>query len=161
LANLVEGEQEGGVRRIGDDEWHLQGCPHHGPSMDIGLDGRYHMVWFTAGDTRQGVFYAMSEDRGLSHSPPMSVGHPKRAAHPFILTSEDDRVFIVWKEFDGAESAVYLASSSDNGKSWSKSSRLASTSSGSGHPLLLQKPGSVYLSWRTDEGYYVIDVNGA
>ena len=66
---------------------------------------------------------------------------------------------MVWKEFDGESSRVYLQISNDDGLHWSDRKLLSQTSGYSDHPLLLQSRDKVYLSWLTRQhGYQFIEV---
>jgi kynurenine formamidase len=68
---------------------------------------------------------------------------------------------LVWKEFDGMKTSVYLKQSADDGNTWSKSTMISQTGAYSDHPLLVNKGGEVYLSWLTRaEGYQLIKLNG-
>ncbi|MEZ5565686.1 MAG: sialidase family protein [Gammaproteobacteria bacterium] len=49
----------------------IDACPHQGPTLAVADDGTYHVAWFTASDTRQGLFYARSTDAGATFSAPM------------------------------------------------------------------------------------------
>ena len=145
--------------RVSHDNWEVDACPHHGPAISIGGDGTYHLVWFDNAPQRHGLFYARSSDGGKSFSEPLSFGnYDNQAAHPYVL-SQGSKVFIVWKEFDGEKSLVYLMHSADGGAAWSKASPIASTVDNSDHPLLIGDGSQVYLSWNTlKEGFRLIEV---
>src|SRR5207249_9208192 len=51
----------GPLRRVSVDDWKLEACPHHGPSLAIAPDGSYHVAWFTDGKARKGLFYARAD----------------------------------------------------------------------------------------------------
>jgi len=77
----------GEVRRISEDDWQIAACPHQGPSLSIGQDGTYHVVWYTNGKKRKGLFYARSKDGGKTFSEPLPVGKPgKGPSRPYVLT---------------------------------------------------------------------------
>jgi hypothetical protein len=135
--------------RLSNDNWEVDACPHHGPALSIAADGVYHSVWFNNAPERHGLFYANSPDQGKSFSSPMNFGNFKaQAAHPNVL-SLGQRVFIVWKEFDGAATSINLIQSGDGGKLWSAPRKIASTADTSDHPWLLADGDKVYLSWNT------------
>src|SRR5262249_5491960 len=100
-------------------------------------------------------------DGGATFTPPLTVGAPeRRAARPYLF-AQGDRVWLVWKEFDGQSSIVQLMSSTDDGATWSAPRVLASTADASDHPLLIGDRGKVYLSWLTRlEGYRLLPVGG-
>lgn len=144
------------VHRVTFDEWRIDACPHHGPSLWIDAADRYHIAWFTAGErSGTGVFYARSTDGGKTFTSPMAVG-TEHAAHPFLLGSSD-ALYLAWMEVDGNKSAVRVVRSGDAGERWSVPLTVAEAGPGADHPLLVQSGGEVFLSWYTrDRGYRLL-----
>lgn len=137
--------------RATHDNWEVNGCPHHGGAISIGPDGAYHMVWFNNGPVRHGLFYGSSRDGGKTFSAPHPFGNEDaQAGHPDVL-SLGQKIFVVWKEFDGKEASVQGIHSSDGGRSWSGPRRLAATAGASDHPLLIGRQDKAYLSWQTEK----------
>jgi hypothetical protein len=149
------------LRRIAVDDWKLDACPRHGPSLTIGADGTWHATWFTGAPGKSGLHYARSVDQGVTFSAPQAIGNPaKSPARPQVLAGPGNSVWRAWKEFDGQVSTVMVQRSDDNGLSWGATSETARTSGASDHPLLVSSGGSVYLSWLTrDEGYRLKKLN--
>ncbi|WP_330083513.1 sialidase family protein [Methylocystis iwaonis] len=143
--------------RVSDDNWAINSCPHHGPSLAVDAHGGWHAVWFTKGKNRQGLFYAHSEDSGKSFSSPEKFGDDAKApGHPVVLAAKG-RLYRVWKEFDGTTTTIPLQLSRDGGKSWSAPKILAQTDDASDHPELVAYKGAAYLSWVTHkEGYRLL-----
>lgn len=154
VAKLSADASRATATRVSDDDWAINSCPHHGPSLAIDASGAWHVVWFTKGKKRQGLFYARSLDNGKSFSEPEKFGDDARApGHPTLLATKE-RVYRVWKEFDGATTTVAMQMSRDNGKSWSAPRVIGQTSDASDHPELIAYKGAAYLSWLTHkEGY--------
>ena len=153
-----EGETASGpAKRVSDDRWAINACPHHGPSLAVGIDGAYHAAWFSGGGARRGLFYARSADSGRTFTAPRSIGAAGRQpARPYVLAA-GDRLWLAWKEFDGERSTVNVMLSRDGGISWDQPRAVASTASYSDHPLLIAREGAAFLSWLTRaEGYRVI-----
>jgi hypothetical protein len=142
--------------RVAEDEW-ATGCPHHGPSLAIGATGAWHVVWFTNGKARKGLFYASSADGGKSFAAPQKFGDDAKApAHAAILFSKG-RLYRVWKEFDGQTTSIEAQVSKDGGKSWNPPRAVATTAETSDHPELLEGRAGAYLSWLTKaEGYRLL-----
>ena len=116
-----------------------------------------HATWFTLGEKRHGLFYARSDNGGITFSDPVKIGrdefNPSRA---FTLASGQN-VWLVWKEFDGTQSKVFVRKSLDDGLSWSDPFEVSKTQGYSDHPLLLQRQNQVFLSWYTRaDGYQLI-----
>lgn len=144
----------GEVRRVSTDDWQINACPHHGPSLTVAPSGTYHVAWYTNGKARKGLFYAHSRDEGRTFSAPMPLGQPGRnPTRPFVLASPAGTV-MVWKEFDGEKTSVQMMISRDDGATWSPPRTISSTSDTSDHPLLVANGRQVYLSWMTKaDGY--------
>jgi hypothetical protein len=143
--------------RLSYENWEVDACPHHGPAVSIANDGNYHFVWFSNSSERHGLFYSYSSDQGKHFSRPLNFGNFKaQASHPHVL-SLGQRVFIVWKEFDGMSTGIYLMHSNDGGNLWSAPQKIASTTGASDYPFLISDSKKNYLSWNTDkEGYRLI-----
>ncbi|RZI42582.1 exo-alpha-sialidase [Herbaspirillum sp. HC18] len=137
------------------DDWRIDACPHHGPSIAFGNDGTRHQVWFNGkeGD-ESGALYAAERAGKLSAPTPLG-GAP--SSHPDVL-ARDKQVAIVWKEFDGQATAVVVKLSEDGGNMWIQK-EVGLTSANSDSPYLIKSPDGIVLIWRTqDEGIRVIPV---
>ncbi|MBU3620939.1 sialidase family protein [Polynucleobacter sp. CS-Odin-A6] len=147
------------VRRVADDDWKTDACPHQGPSIAISGTGKFHVAWYTQGSKRSGVFYANSSNQGLSYSKPVRIGSEgANVSRPYLLAS-GSQVWLVWKEFDGSYSAIYTKDSMDDGKTWSAPRLISRTAGYSDHPLLLSHHEDVMLSWLTRiDGYQLIKI---
>ncbi|HET6605313.1 MAG TPA: sialidase family protein [Rhodopila sp.] len=152
----------GPVHRVSVDDYRIDGCPHHGPSLSISPAGTYHAAWFTNGTVRKGLFYARSIDGGATFSSPMALSSPHRhPARPYVLATKDS-VFLVWKEFNGERTEVRMRQSRDDGATWSDPVGIASTDGDSDHPLLVSDGHRVFLSWLThDEGYRLMPLGAS
>lgn len=137
------------------DNWQLEGCPHHGPSMAAAGDGSYDLTWFTLGDVRKGIFYGRYHP-GPDQISDMATIATTGASHPYIARTGKN-LFLVWKQFDGKVTNVNLVVSNDDGKSWQAARVVATTMEASDHPLLITHHDAVWLSWHTGhEGLRVI-----
>ena len=147
------------IRRVSDDQWKTDACPHHGPSIAVSQSGKIHAAWFTQGETRSGVFYANSSNQGRSYSKPTRIGaEGANISRPYLLVL-GNTVYLVWKEFNGKSSTVYLKQSMDDGGTWSSPQAVFETSGYSDHPLLISQGKVVFLSWLTrDDGYQFIKI---
>lgn len=139
------------------DDWRINACPHHGPSLAITADGTYHLAWFTAeGRAGGGLFYARSSDGGRSYGAPRKLAPPSGASHPYVIAS-GRAVHVAWKESRGDGSAVRATRSLDGGATWNETREAASTAGRADHPLLLASARQAYVSWFTDaDGYRLI-----
>lgn len=151
----------GKLRRISTDDWQIEACPHHGPSLAIAPDGSYHAAWFTGGTNRQGVFYARADNGEAPFSAPRALSSlDRQPARPYVLAA-GKAVHLVWKEFDGTKASVRWQISNDSGRTWSAARIVADTADASDHPLLVAYKEQVYLSWLTkNEGYRLLPLGG-
>lgn len=146
--------------RTSFDEWHINACPHHGPTMAFSeLSGNYHMSWFTNGDVNQGIYYARYSFDEKESTALLQVDGQPGAGHPY-LAEFDQQLYLVWKGFNGTETLLNIITSSDDGSSWSSPTTLLRTTKGSDHPILVKNSESLHLSWHSDEfGYVFMGLN--
>jgi len=147
------------IRRIANDGWKTDACPHHGPAIAVSSQGIIHAAWFTQGANRAGVFYANSHNEGASYSEPMRLGKVDASTSRPYLLALGKNIWLVWKEFDGHDTVVVMKQSGDDGKTWSKEAILSKTADYSDHPLLISQGNQVFLSWLTRaDGYQLTKI---
>jgi hypothetical protein len=147
----------GPIQRVSIDDWEIDACPHHGPALAISGADTFHAAWFTSGKARKGLFYARSSDGGAHFTAPLPVGDAsRRSARPYLAAS-GNTVRLVWKEFDGEKTGVWLMVSGNDGESWTEPQEIAATADASDHPLLVSDGRQTFLSWLThSEGFRLI-----
>ncbi|SFW17900.1 sialidase family protein [Nitrosovibrio sp. Nv17] len=152
LANL---DRDGSQRRATDDEWKIDACPHNGGSIAVDRQDQLHLVWFTSGEARQGLFYRrLNGDWG---SAPMRLGDPAFQANHAAVAAEGKTVLLAWREFDGRAYSAQMMYSNDGGVSWSAPQRLMDSAGATDYPLLLVGGRKVLLVWNTaEEGLRVL-----
>ena len=165
--------------RLSHEQWKIDGCPHHGPALDVDDNNVVHSTWFNDAaneeqESEHVLFYGNSaKGFDISDYKPMGFGQvDKQSAHPYVLSmnpssinksATNQTVFLVWKEFDGKKTDILMKVSKDAGVSWSKDKVVSTTTGSSDHPLLVKHAKNmkgkqkVYLSWHTQlEGYRFI-----
>jgi hypothetical protein len=142
--------------RLSNEQWKINGCPHHGPALDVDGNNVVHSTWFNDTDGEHVLFYGNSSNDYKV----MGFGQAnKQSAHPYVLTLKQT-VYLVWKEFDGKKTDILMKTSTDAGISWSQNKVVSTTVGSSDHPLLVKNSKAVYLSWHTqDEGYRFIELS--
>ncbi len=146
--------------RLSNEQWKINGCPHHGPALDVDGNNIVHSTWFNdvSNEEQDGdhvLFYGNSSNAYKA----MGFGQAdKQSAHPYVVSIDhsalNQTVFLVWKEFDGKKTDILMKTSKDAGLSWSQNKVVSTTAGSSDHPLLVKNSKAVYLSWHTqDEGY--------
>jgi hypothetical protein len=140
--------------RASFDNWHVDACPHQGPSLAYADDGTRHQTWFTGNDDG-GVFYASATPAGQLNTP-IRLGSAQ-AEHADVVAN-GKHVVLAWKQFDGKSTAILGKVSNDGGKTW-QDRELARTDKASDQPHLLKTPTGIVLAWRTEaEGLRIVPV---
>lgn len=144
--------------KVGEDNWRVDACPHHGPAVAAGEDGAVHAAWFTKGAAGPGLYHAHAAD-GTHFAAQLPLGNPERApAHPQLL-SLGRTMWMAWKEFDGTTTRIMASKSADGGASWDEARSLAETADASDHPLLVGDGKRGFLSWLTrGEGWRMLEL---
>jgi hypothetical protein len=147
----------GPLHRVSIDDWQIDACPEQGPDLAISTNATYHVVYFTQGKNRQGIFYARSTDGGRSFSTPMAMGNSNhQVSRPRVL-AVPGAVWLAWKDFDGNKTTIFGMVSHDDGAHWSAPQPLAQTRDASDQPILVSNGKRPFLSWLTkNEGYRLI-----
>ena len=143
--------------RVTYDNWQVEACPEHGPALAIDNQNRAHLTWFTLGNTRHGIFYAQTDDFGKTLSSPISLGDDNHLpSHPDVITL-NQRVVIVWKEFDGEQTSLHIKESFNRGESWTDKSAVLTSKSKNSHPKLVTNKTDIFLSWTSqDKGHQIV-----
>jgi hypothetical protein len=144
LARMTPDGRPGEVRRATFDDWHVDVCPHHGPSLDRDAAGRLHAVWFTQAPKYKGIFYGRLRDGGVDLQ--RRVGG-ETAEHADLAVS-GNRIAVAWKEFDGTRSRLRAMVSDNGGEHW-RERDLAATADASDHPRVLVHGGGFCVFWNT------------
>jgi hypothetical protein len=181
-AGILKPKGDSFYQRATVDNWQINACPHHGPDMiqatntaansstntsinttikspvagDSNHSSRYHIVWFSNGDDHQGIYYALQDFATGEQSQLYRIDDQASASHP-QLAQRGNRLYIVWKIFDGEKTHIRLIVSEDHGQSFVDKGEVLSTRAGSDHPLLIEANDGVYLSWHTSEQGYRIE----
>lgn len=148
----------GKVRRATDDEWEVNACPHNGGGIaaDAGLN-RLHLVWFTNGKTRQGIFYKYID--GHRESVSMQIGNAAAQANYPSVAVRGQKVFITWREFDGNTYTAHIMHSADGGISWSAPEAIMHSASATDFPLVITNSQQAVLVWNTtSEGLQIRNI---
>jgi hypothetical protein len=152
LIKFNDWKTAGDTQRVGEENWKIDACPHHGPGLAISDTDVYHEVWFSNADVKKGLFYSYSSDGGKHFSQPMNFGGVG-ASHPHVQTL-GQQVAIVWQEFDGKTNVLQLIKSTDAGKTWTKPEAIARATKGVDTPFLISDKQAMYVSWQVQQQDY-------
>lgn len=132
------------MHRATFENWCLDACPHHGPSVAQDAEGHLHAVWFSGAPQNEGVFYGRVDRRGEDSS--RRIGGA--AAEHADIGAAGHRVAIAWKEFDGTRTRLRGMISEDEGTTW-KERELAGSIDPADHPHVLSFHQQFYVLWNT------------
>lgn len=62
IRDVVIASLDGESQRVHEDGWRFEGCPHSGPAIATGDDGRTRAAWYTGAPGRNGVWYLDGSD---------------------------------------------------------------------------------------------------
>ncbi len=127
--------------------------------MSLGSEAALHVVWFTSGAARKGLFYARSSDRGATFSEPRPIGDAARVPSRPSVLAQGRRVVLVWKEFDGKMATLVAQTSVDGGANWFPPRQVAATAGDSDSPILIARHDQALVSWMSEaDGYRLMVV---
>jgi hypothetical protein len=144
LATLRPDGTASAVTRATFEDWRIDACPHHGPSVALDATGRVHAVWFSAAPNTRGAFYGRLGDGKPEAVRPLTGDLPGHAD----LAVLGSRLALAWKTFSDNRTRIRAALSTDGGATW-REEELASTAGPADHPQLLTHHGRFYLFWNT------------
>ncbi|MBS1140107.1 MAG: hypothetical protein H6R13_1560 [Proteobacteria bacterium] len=135
------------LRRVSEDGWEIDACPHHGGALAIDREGGRHIAWFTGAEKSPGLHYRRIDGETMSR--PLRFGNlDAQSGHPQVAVVGRN-VVLVWREFDGKFNHIRLMLSRDRGQNWSAPSSIARTAGAADDPLLLTDKGTPWLVWNT------------
>lgn len=138
--------------RASNDNWAIDGCPHHGPGLTMAASGGYHAVWFGKRNEVAQVRYGKLDQAG--HPIGQAQVLPDDAAEHADIMSSGSKLVIVWRSFDGKAMHMKAWISSDDGKHFALK-ELARTEGDSDYPRLIKKGSEIFVIWNTNGKRYV------
>ena len=131
------------------DEWRVDGCPHHGPSLVAAGEG-FHAVWFGIrqqdADQASGVRYARLHPDGSPIAGTVQRVPDDRAEHASVA-AHGSRVAVVWRSVDGMTSTLKAWLSLDGGQTF-RVATLGRASGDNDFPRLVQQGQRMAVVWR-------------
>lgn len=141
-----------GGKRVAEDNWVLNGCPHSGGMM-AALGNRLFLTWYTVREKQPKLYMIYTDDGGKTFSQRIdlsaSVVDPN---HPFVKTT-GDKISIVFQGRDpgkdegwGPVSAYYREI--DAKGNMSALTRLGHEGGSAAYPTLaFEEPGRIFVAW--------------
>ena len=138
-------------RRVSEDGWQIDACPHHGGALAVDARGGRHLAWFTGAAASPGLHYRRIDGERMTSPQPFG-DLDRQPGHPALAVA-GDQVWRVWREYDGERHRIIGQHSPDRGETWSAPAALASEAGAADDPLLLSGRGAIWLLWNTaDQG---------
>lgn len=149
------------VVRATFDEWHVNGCPHHGPGLATAADGGFHTVWFGIrqqdGDAASGVRYAHLRADGSPDVQTVRRLPDDRAEHASVM-AHGQRIAVVWRSSDGMVSTLKAWLSTDGGQTFTQR-ELAQVQGENDFARPVQMGGRMAVVWRNPKEVQVYELN--
>ncbi len=144
------------ITRATFDDWKIDVCPHHGPSLALGDNGTRHLTWFGIRGNESTPRYAQLSPAGKVLRE--QVIDDAQAAHADVAVA-GSRVAVAWTSFDGERVTLKLMTSLDGGATFSTQQLSKASAKGAGDQARVIKHGdAIQVAWRTTEGLEVFDV---
>ncbi len=101
--------------RVHADDWVFDGCPHAGPGLDVGADGRVHVAWYTGHPDAPGLYYATSSDGAATFTPPVPLTHGFAIPSQARVSPEGAGALVAWEVRGDGAPRVRVARASAEG----------------------------------------------
>jgi len=159
LATLpVGGDALPAVQRATFTNWHIEGCPHHGPSLAIDAAGTRHAVWFSAAGGKATIWYGQLQPG----KPPAHLATVANAgASHADLAADGKHVWIAYHQMTAQGLELMLRESDDGGATFGSPRVLATTASASGWPKLVVVDHRAFVAWNPEGTFRLIPVQAA
>ncbi len=147
-----DGVKWGTPRRVAEDNWVLNGCPHSGAAL-ASLGKQLYIAWYTVRDQNPALYAAWSEDAGQTFSRRIALSEGViDPNHPFMLPA-GDRLSLVFQGRDPGESEgwgrinAYYREIDSQGR-MSQLERLGQAGGSVSYPTFaFEEPGRFYVTW--------------
>lgn len=101
---------------FGRFNWHFDGCPHTGGSLEARGEQLYATVW-TGAPEHLGAYVLRSNDGGGTWSVPYRLGGT-HARHTDLAVGTGNQLLAVWDAFKDDTLTIQMAVSNDSGDNW-------------------------------------------
>lgn len=132
------------VQRATFTQWHIEGCPHHGPSLAIDAAGTRHAVWFSVTAGKPTITYGQLVP---GKEPLQQMAVATLGASHADLTVDGKHVWIVWHQMTAKGLDLMLRESTDGGVHFGEPRQIAHTDGASGWPKLVLWDHRAFVAW--------------
>src|SRR5690606_19218310 len=99
---------------VGDDRWHISGCPVNGPAI-AAVGERVAVAWYTAPNRQSRVQLASSTDGGRTFSEPLLIDDRTVIGKTDVVLLADGTSFVIWTARSGDGGQLRLRSVAPDG----------------------------------------------
>lgn len=147
-----EGVSWGQGRRVAEDNWVINGCPHSGAAL-ASMGKRLFVAWHTIRDKQNRLYLAFSDDAGQTFSRRVDVSQGVLDPnHPYML-SLGDRISLVFQGRDAAQANGWAPVNAyyrefDSEAHPSPLQRIGRSDGSVSYPTLaVEEPGKLFVAW--------------
>jgi len=99
VARSTDAGKSFATTRVSADGWDINACPVTGPALCLDSRDQVHVVWFTGGGDKPGLYYASSGDHGSSYSPRKLLDpDQKLGKHAQAVAQPDGQLLVAWDD---------------------------------------------------------------
>ncbi|MEI7036227.1 sialidase family protein [Fulvimonas yonginensis] len=139
-------------RRATFSDWHIAGCPHHGPGLAIAADGTRHAVWYEA-NGKPTIWYGQLDP---GHPPRRALAMAGTGASHADIAVQGRTVWVAWNRIGADGESLQMRRSDDGGLHFGAPRTLATVQGAVGSPQLLLHEGRAYVAWNTSAGFRLL-----
>lgn len=157
LASLPIGAAPPLVQRATFTQWHIEGCPHHGPSLAIDPAGVRHAVWFSGADGKPTIWYGQLQP---GKAPDRLVAIAGNGASHADVAVDGKHVVVAYHQVSATGLDLMLRESTDGGRHFDPAHAIAHTDGASGWPKLLVWQHRLFVAWNPDGVFRLVPTQG-
>jgi len=125
----------------------FQRLPHVGGALAFSTKNTLHAALWTSAEGKTGVYHRSTDSLGSEWSALTKLGSDT-ASHPDLATASDGTgVVLVWDQPTETRSAIWAATSRDNGLSWSAPVRLSTDTADATNPRIVPVTSGYRVFW--------------
>lgn len=111
-----------------------------------------HVVWTDYRDNQSEIYYTQSIDNGQNWDSPKRLTYHNSSIENTIynlnIVTDENNVYLAWKDYGLATSEIYFKRSQNNGVSWKEDQRLTVDYTPSYYPSLAYDSDNLYISYQ-------------
>ncbi len=132
---------------VGNDKWVIAGCPHRGAGLGVDAAGKLHIIWYSEGGGKPAIYYAVSQDRGVTFTKEEVVTTAGFFPDHPALAVAGGKVYLAWEEVTPVFGHImFKAASAPAARRLSDGVRRSSS------PVVITNAaGAVAVAWSKDE----------